>query len=106
MQVKNNKIRFKMSPAQANGISLIGWMRQRGGTVWGLVGGFECSEPTKRTMQVSGRGSRTHFVDMQVTSKAQARVFAKRHTDWYVSIPDWPWGSLKRWKANYAKFCE
>ncbi|MBK6764007.1 MAG: hypothetical protein IPG68_12380 [Micrococcales bacterium] len=92
MQVKRNKIRFKMSPAQANGISSIGWMRRRGDTVRGLVGGFECYPPTKETRQVSGRGSRTHFVDLQVTSRAQARAFANRHSDLGVSLPDWPWG--------------
>ncbi|MEZ5186633.1 MAG: hypothetical protein R2720_12885 [Candidatus Nanopelagicales bacterium] len=106
MQVKGHKIRYKMSPAQGNGIYSVGWMHRRGHTVKGLVGGWECSRPTRQTNEVSGRGPRTHFVGMQVTTKRQARRFANRHSYWSVSFPDWPWTSPKQWRANYARFCE
>ena len=106
MQAKGNKVRFKMSMDQANGVSSVGWMRRHRDTVKGLVGGFECSTPTRETRRVEGRGSRTRFVDMQVTSRAQARAFGKRHCDLRCRIPDWPWKSMKQWKADYRKFCE
>jgi hypothetical protein len=106
MQTKGNKVRFKMSMDQAGGISSVGWMRRRGNTVKGLVGGFECYKPTKETRRVSGRGSRTHFTGMRVTSRAKARAFGKRHCGVTCGIPEWQWKSMKQWRADYAKFCD
>ena len=106
MQVRGDKVRFKMSMDQANGVGSIGWMRRKGDTLSGLTSGSECSKPTKQRMQVAGKGPRTHFVDMQVTTRDAARAFGKRHCGLSCGVPNWPWKSMKDWRADYEKFCE
>lgn len=105
MQVKGSKVRFKNRYAQSGGIYSIGWMTRQGNQVKGLVGYGDCGKHTE-TRTVVGRGDSTHFTGMHVTSKGQARAFARRHPNLGLGIPTWPWTSLKRWKAGYKKFCE
>ena len=102
-QVKGKKVRFKESYAQSGGGGSIGWMTRRGRTITGWSGG-ECQKDWT-SMAVVGRGERTRFPEMKVSSKAQAKAFAVRHPNLGLAIPTWPWYSLSEWKANYARFC-
>lgn len=104
MQVKGKKLRFKYSQMQAGGVQSIGWMRRRGDSVTGQVGG-DCYKHVD-TRSVAGRGRHTHFLGMVVTSAAEAKVFARRNCDLECGIPHWPWTSPKRWRAEYARLCE
>lgn len=106
MQVRGDRVRYKMSVAQANGISSIGWMRRHGHTISGLTSGFECDKPTRQRLKVAGKGRRTHFVDMQVRTREAARKFARRHCGLECGLPEWPWKTMDQWRADYAKFCE
>ncbi len=103
MQVKGQNVRYKASYAMSGGVGSIGWMTRSGGTITGLTGG-ECQKD-RTSMAVVGRGERTHFPGMKVSSETRAQAFAARHPNMGLVVPSWPWYSLREWKANYARFC-
>ncbi len=103
MQVKGDKVRYKIAHAMADGISSIGWMTRTGNRVTG-VAGSDCSK-SRVSRVVAGRGANTHFEGMQVTSRKVAETFESRHPHLGLTLPTWPWVTPKQWRANYQRYC-
>lgn len=105
MQIDGSRARVTINESQASGQGSIGWLTRRGNRLTGWMGVGDCSRE-RGTLQVEGRGSRTHLKGLIVRSKAQAEAFVDRHPNLGLYVPEGPiWTSLRQWRQTSAQFC-